>query len=94
MVIMARSISASARVGQGTVFGHGVVIGAGAVIGKQCRVGHHVVIHERAVIADDVRIDDHATIGKQPLRAPNSGTTKDTLQPPVRIGNVSAVTAN
>jgi UDP-3-O-[3-hydroxymyristoyl] glucosamine N-acyltransferase len=39
------------------------------------------------VIGDRVRIDDHTTIGKQPMRSPNSATTSNSRQPGAHIGD-------
>lgn len=80
-------IAASARLGEGTTVGHFCVIEAGVSIGSGCQIGHHVVIREGTTIGDDVRIDDHTTLGKQPMRAPNSAVTKDGQKPPARIGD-------
>lgn len=80
-------ISPSATIGEGTTFGHFCVIEDGVTIGAGCQIGHHVVLHTGTVIGDHVRIDDHTTIGKQPMRAPNSAVTQDNTRPPARIGN-------
>ncbi|MFQ5569540.1 MAG: DapH/DapD/GlmU-related protein [Rhodothermales bacterium] len=80
-------IAASARIGEGTTFGHFCVVGEGATIGQGCQIGHHVVIHDGTTIGDFVRIDDHTTVGKQPMRAPNSAVTRAGQQPPARIGD-------
>lgn len=87
-------VAPGATIGEGTTLGHFCVIGDGVRIGAGCRIGHHVVLHEGTSIGDDVRIDDHTTIGKQPMRAPNSAVTRDTRQPPARIGNRCLVGAS
>ena len=60
-------------------------------LGTGCRLGHHVVIHADTVIGNDVRIDDHATLGKLPMRAANSATTKEQELPPLTVGDLSIV---
>jgi acetyltransferase-like isoleucine patch superfamily enzyme len=80
-----------ARVGAGTTFGEHCVFGANVAIGKNCRIGNHVVFHDDAIIGDDVRVDDHAVLGKLPMRAASSATTKDAQFPPLEVGSGSIV---
>ena len=88
---MSATVHPSAKLGDGTTFGEGCVIGAGAQLGRGCRIGHHVVIHDGTVIGDDVRIDDHATLGKRPMRAANSATTKEQELAPLTVGDTCIV---
>ena len=88
---MNASIHPSAVLGPGTTVGEGCVIGAAVRTGSGCRIGHHVVIHADTVIGNDVRIDDHATLGKLPMRAANSATTKEQELPPLTVGDQSIV---
>jgi acetyltransferase-like isoleucine patch superfamily enzyme len=81
----------SAVLGQGTTMGEGCVIGAGVRTGKNCRLGHHIVIHADTVLGDDVRVDDHATLGKLPMRAANSATTKQQELAPLAVGDLCIV---
>jgi acetyltransferase-like isoleucine patch superfamily enzyme len=76
-----------ARIGSGTTFGEHCVFGANVVIGKDCRIGHHVVFHDDVVVGDGVRIDDHAVLGKRPMRAASSATTKDAEFKPLTVGD-------
>src|SRR5262249_28825661 len=55
------------------------------------RIGHQVIIHDDTVIGNDVRIDDHATLGKLPMKAANSATTKDQALPPLAVGDLCIV---
>ena len=80
-----------ARVGAGTTWGEHCVFGANVVLGKNCRIGHHVVFHDDVVVGDDVRIDDHAVLGKLPMRAASSATTKDAQFSPLEVGSGSIV---
>jgi serine O-acetyltransferase len=80
-----------ARVGAGTTFGEYCVFGANVAIGKNCRIGHHVVFHDDAIVGDDVRVDDHAVLGKLPMRAASSATTRDAQFPPLEVGSGSIV---
>jgi len=84
-------IHPTAKVGEGTTFGEFCVIGPNVQFGKGCKVGHHVVIHADTVVGDNVRIDDHASLGKVPMKAANSATTKDQELPPLNIGELSIV---
>jgi len=84
-------IHPSATIGEGTTFGEFCVVGEGVTIGKGCRVGNHVVIHEGTRVGDTVRIDDHASLGKRPMKAANSATTKEQELPPLEVGELSIV---
>ena len=84
-------LDTSARIGSGTTFGEYCVVGANVVIGEGCRIGHHVVIHDDTVIGSNVRIDDHASLGKKPMKAANSATTKDQELPPLTVGDLAIV---
>jgi UDP-3-O-[3-hydroxymyristoyl] glucosamine N-acyltransferase len=84
-------IHPSARIGAGTTFGDFCVIGANVTLGEGCRVGHHVVIHADTVVGANVRIDDHASLGKLPMKAANSATTKEQDLPPLTVGDLCIV---
>ena len=56
-------------------------------IGRGCVIGHQVVIHDGTRIGDEVRIDDHATLGKRPMRAANSATTREQELAPLQVGD-------
>ena len=88
---MTSVVHASARIGEGTTLGEFCVIGANVVIGAGCKLGHHVVIHEDTVVGNTVRIDDHASLGKRPMKAANSATTKDQELPPLTVGELRIV---
>lgn len=81
----------SARIGEGTTLGEFCVVGENVVIGKGCRIGNHVVIHADTKVGDTVRIDDHASLGKKPMKAANSATTKEQELPPLEVGELSIV---
>jgi len=88
---MTSAIHSSASLGQGTTYGEHCVIGANVQIGTGCRIGHGVVIHADTVVGNDVRIDDHASLGKLPMKAANSATTKEQELPPLTIGDLCIV---
>jgi len=88
---MTSVVHPSAKIGSGTTLGEFCVIGPNVTIGDGCRIGHHVVIHEDTVVGDTVRIDDHASLGKRPMKAANSATTKDQELPPLTVGALSIV---
>jgi UDP-2-acetamido-3-amino-2,3-dideoxy-glucuronate N-acetyltransferase len=89
--VSAALLHPSATLGTGTTLGEGCVVDANVRIGSGCRVGHHVVIHEGTEIGNDVRIDDHATLGKLPMKAANSATTREQELPPLRLGDTCIV---
>ena len=81
---MTTTVHPSAQLGAGTTVGEGCVVGAGVQTGSRCRIGHHVVIHADTLIGSDVRID---TLGKLPMRAANSATTREQELPPLTLGD-------
>jgi acetyltransferase-like isoleucine patch superfamily enzyme len=85
------AVHPSASIGEGTTFGEFCVIGEGVRIGAGCKIGNHVVIHPDTVVGDTVRIDDHASLGKRPMKAANSATTKEQELPPLVVGELSIV---
>ena len=88
---MSAFVHPTAVFGHGTTLGENCTIGAHVTTGKDCRIGHHVVIHADTKIGDNVRIDDHATLGKLPMRAANSATTKEQELPPLTVGDLCIV---
>jgi len=84
---MSLFVHPTAILGAGTTMGEGCSIGAHVTTGKDCRLGNHVVVHPDTRIGDNVRVDDHATLGKLPMKAANSATTKDQELPPLAIGD-------
>lgn len=88
---MTSVVHPSAKLGQGTTLGEFCVIEADVRIGAGCRIGHHVVIREGTVVGDTVRIDDHASLGKHPMKAANSATTKEQQLPPLTVGDLCIV---
>jgi acetyltransferase-like isoleucine patch superfamily enzyme len=80
-----------AAIDPSAVLGEGCVVGEGVTIGPGCRIGHHVVIHDGTVVGRDVRIDDHATLGKRPMRAANSATTREQELKPLTLGDTCIV---
>lgn len=67
------------------------VIGPNVKIGSGCKIGHYVVIHADTVVGNNVRIDDHASLGKLPMKAANSATTKEQELPPLTLGDLCIV---
>jgi acetyltransferase-like isoleucine patch superfamily enzyme len=82
-----QSIHDSAQVGEGTTIGLFTIVEEGAVIGRDCQVGHHVVIRADSIIGNGVRIDDYATVGKRPMKATNSATTREIDLPAALVGD-------
>ncbi|MFM8559191.1 MAG: N-acetyltransferase [bacterium] len=88
---MTSVIHPTARVAADVTLGEFCVIGPNVTIGEGCKLGHHVGIHADTVVGANVRIDDDASLGKVPMRAANSATTKEQDLPPLTIGDVSIV---
>jgi UDP-3-O-[3-hydroxymyristoyl] glucosamine N-acyltransferase len=84
---MSNIIDKSARIGEQTALGNFCVIGANAEIGKGCVFGNGVVIHPDTRIGSFVRIDDNTVLGKLPMKAAQSATTKEQELPPLTIGD-------
>ncbi len=92
---MATSVIApSATIGPDTSCGEFCVIGENVRIGKGCQIGHHVTIHEDTRIGDYVRIDDGTVIGKRPMKAVISATTKEQELPPCTIADGAIIGAH
>jgi len=81
----------SAVLGTDVTLGEGCVVGPQVRLGAGCQVGHHVVIHADTVVGECVRIDDHAVLGKRPMRAANSATTREQELPGLTVGELSIV---
>lgn len=84
---MSTLIHPAAAVAEDVRFGEYCVVGEGVRIGRGCRIGNHVVIHDGTVIGENVRVDDHASLGKRPMRAANSATTKEQELPALTLGD-------
>jgi UDP-2-acetamido-3-amino-2,3-dideoxy-glucuronate N-acetyltransferase len=88
---MSPRVHPGAAIDPSALLGEGCVVGEGVTIGPGCRIGHHVVIHDGTVVGRDVRIDDHATLGKRPMRAANSATTREQELAPLTLGDTCIV---
>ena len=84
---MENLIDKSARIGEGTKVGRYTVIQRDTKIGKGCIIGNNVTIYPETEIGEFVRVDDNTVIGKQPMKAATSATTKDQKLPPAKIGD-------
>lgn len=80
-------IHPEAEIGEKTEVGRYTIIGEKAKVGKGCIIGNNVTIHPYTEIGDYVRIDDNTVIGKQPMKAATSATTKIEKLSPAKIGN-------
>jgi acetyltransferase-like isoleucine patch superfamily enzyme len=77
----------TARLGKNATVGYGSFIGPDVTIGDGCRIGCGVIIHDGTRIGSNVRIDDNSVLGKFPMRAANSATTKDQELPVLNLGD-------
>lgn len=87
-------IANSATIGENTKYGEFCVISENVTIGSGCKIGHGVKIHEGAQIGDNVRIDDNTVIGKFPMKAANSATTKEQELPVTKIASNCIIGTN
>jgi UDP-2-acetamido-3-amino-2,3-dideoxy-glucuronate N-acetyltransferase len=88
------AIDGTAQIGEGSKYGNYCVFGRNVVIGRACLIGNNVIIHDDSRIGDNVRIDDGTVIGKLPMKAANSATTKEQELPPARIGSDCIIGTN
>ncbi|MEE2903539.1 MAG: DapH/DapD/GlmU-related protein [Myxococcota bacterium] len=84
---MSSVIHETAEIAESATIGELCFIGANVKIGAQCIIGHGVIIHEDTEIGERVRIDDQVVLGKRPMKAVNSATTKIKHLEPLKIGN-------
>ena len=80
-------IHETAQIASSATVGEQCFIGPNVKIGEDCIVGHGVVIHEDTQVGDRVRIDDQVVLGKRPMKAVNSATTKIKPLEPLVIGD-------
>lgn len=84
---MENFIDKSAQIGERTKVGRYTIIDKDVKIGKGCIIGNNVTIYSETEIGDFVRIDDNTVIGKLPMKAATSATTKEGQLPPAKIGD-------
>jgi len=77
----------TAKIGKNVNVGYNTFIGPGVIIGEGCKIGCGVVIHEGTKIGSNIRIDDNTVLGKFPMKAANSATTKDQELPVLTIAD-------
>ena len=90
---MNQYIHESAQLGNDVRIGRNVVIEENVELGDGCLIGHNVVIHRDTVIGANVRIDDNTVIGKLPMKAAASATTREISLPPTTIGDTCMIGA-
>jgi UDP-2-acetamido-3-amino-2,3-dideoxy-glucuronate N-acetyltransferase len=79
-------ISTTAVIGNDVLIGENTIVADDVVIGNGCRIGNNVVLHNGTTIGQECRIDDNTVIGKLPMRARRSATTRETQLSPAIIG--------
>jgi UDP-2-acetamido-3-amino-2,3-dideoxy-glucuronate N-acetyltransferase len=84
---MENFIDKSAKIGEKTKLGRYTIVDRDVQIGKGCIIGNNVTIYPETRIGDFVRIDDNTVIGKLPMKAATSATTKEEKLPPAKIGD-------
>lgn len=84
---MENFVDKTAKIGEGTKLGKYTVVDRDVQIGKGCIIGNNVTIYPETQIGDFVRIDDNTVIGKLPMKAATSATTKEQKLPPAKIGD-------
>lgn len=84
---MQNHIDPKAKLSEEVKVGWYSIIGEDVHIGKGCVIGNNVTIYPETKIGDYVRIDDNTVIGKKPMKAVRSATTKEQELSPARIGD-------
>lgn len=84
---MQNHIDPTAKLGEKTKIGWYTVIGENVQIGTECNIGNNVTIYAGTKIGDYVRIDDNTVVGKNPMKAARSATTKEQELAPAKIGD-------
>lgn len=87
-------IDKTARIGDGTGLGDFTVVSRNVTIGRGCQIGNNVIIHPETKIGDNVRIDDGTVVGKTPMKAANSATTREQELPACDIGSDCIIGTN
>jgi UDP-2-acetamido-3-amino-2,3-dideoxy-glucuronate N-acetyltransferase len=82
---MTNIIDKSAKIDKSVSLGNYCVIGANVEIAAGSVIGNGVIIHQDTKIGNSVRIDDYSVLGKMPMKAAQSATTKDEELPPLTI---------
>lgn len=91
---MDRFVSSKAKIGRGTTLGYFVVVEDDVEIGENCIIGHNVVIHRGSTLGNNCLVGDGSIIGKLPMKAARSATTKEQILPPAVLGNDCMLGAN
>lgn len=84
---MQNYIDLTAKLGEKTKVGWYTVIGEDVQIGTECNIGNNVTIYSGTKIGDYVRIDDNTVVGKNPMKAARSATTKEQELASTKIGD-------
>lgn len=84
----------TAQIGEHSKVGYHAAISERVKIGDHCQIGHNVVIHPGVQIGDHVRIDDNTVVGKLPMKAARSATTREGSLPPAIIGDYVLIGAS
>jgi len=84
---MKNHIDKSVKMGEDIKVGINSIIDKDVKIGKGSVIGNNVVIHIGTKIGNYVRIDDNTIIGKLPMKAAISATTKEQKLAPAEIGD-------
>lgn len=77
----------SANIGKNVAIGYNSYVGSDVTIGDGCVIGCGVVIHRGTKIGASIRIDDNTVLGKFPMKAANSATTRDQEFPVLTIAD-------
>jgi UDP-2-acetamido-3-amino-2,3-dideoxy-glucuronate N-acetyltransferase len=84
---MTNIIDKSAQIDKTVIMGNFCVISANVEIGEGCVLGNGVIIHPDTKVGKGIRIDDNTVLGKLPMKAAQSATTKDEELPPLKIND-------
>jgi len=87
-------IAETAKVGEGCIIGHNVVILDDVQIGDNVYIGHNAVIHEGTRIGNGTFIDDGSILGRMPRSGALSRSKASKELPPLEIGNNCVISAH
>ena len=86
-------ISNKAVLGNNVTIGKNVIIEDYAIVGDNTTIACGAIIKKGSKIGENVRIDENAIIGKLPLKAKRSVTTKEKSYLPAQIGDNTLIGA-
>jgi UDP-2-acetamido-3-amino-2,3-dideoxy-glucuronate N-acetyltransferase len=85
-------VSSAARVGAGSVLGHGVYLGPGVVVGRGCRIQNQVSVFEGVRLEDEVFVGPGAVFTN--VATPRAHVSRRDAFLPTLVGRQATIGAN